>query len=687
MEVVIQRKARKRWRLFRLWLRLLLIVLVLGAGSAVSLLSYIKMQGPPPLQVSQTTVLYGHDMSVIGEHHQGQQRYWVALDEISPYLKEATISIEDRKFYQHHGFDLTRIGGAVVANLRAGSMAQGASTITQQYARNLYLGHDKTWNRKAQEALYALRLEMHYTKDDILEGYLNTIYYGHGAYGIEAAAQHFFEKKAADLTLAEASMLAGVPKGPSYYSPLVDEERAKARQEIILQSMVENGYITAQEAEEAINEALDYVTDGGMRSETIGPYFQDVVEEQLVEEVGLDPALLESGGLHIYTTLDPHMQEEAERWVEVEMPDSDLQVALVAIDPSTGDVRALVGGKNYGESSFNRATKARRSPGSSFKPFLYYAALEQGFTPASTLISEPTTFSYDQGRSTYSPRNFQDRYKDDFVTLLQALAFSDNIFAVKTHMFLGTDELVETARRFGIESPLRDIPSLALGTLPVGVLELTKSYVPFANNGFTVEPRFITKVVDRDGNVLYEQMPETEQTLDPRLTFIMADLMTAMFDPSLNDYMSVTGSSVNHLVNRPVAGKSGSTSTDSWMVGFTPQLVTGVWIGYDQSETLNHGTEGQVAKRIWANFTEHALENELMLQFRQPPGVVSVNMNPSNGFLANDVCPNGRKTFFVEGTEPTEGCPEEARDNETDAIDEENHEKERFLDRFIRWFH
>ncbi|MEJ9269997.1 transglycosylase domain-containing protein, partial [Bacillus thuringiensis] len=208
---------------------------------------------------------------------------------------------------------------------------------------------------------------------------LNTIYYGHGAYGIEAAAQHFFGKKAANLTLAEASMLAGVPKGPSYYSPLVDEDRAKARQEIILQSMVENGYITAQEAEEAINEALDYVTDGGMRSETIGPYFQDVVEEQLVEEVGLDPALLESGGLHIYTTLDPHMQEEAERWVEVEMPDSDLQVALVAIDPSTGDVRALVGGKNYGESSFNRATKARRSPGSSFKPFLYYAALEQGF--------------------------------------------------------------------------------------------------------------------------------------------------------------------------------------------------------------------------------------------------------------------------------------------------------------------
>lgn len=686
MEVIINRRIRRRRRVVRLLFRLLLIGLVLAAAGAVALLSYTKMQGPPPLNVSQTTIFYGADNSPIGERHQGEHRYWVDLVAIAPAVIDATLSIEDRRFYQHFGFDPNRIGGAVIANLRSGTKAQGASTITQQYARNLYLSHDKTWKRKWNELLYSLRLEMNYEKDDILEGYLNTVYYGHGAYGIEAASHHYFGKSASMLTLAEASMLAGIPKGPSYYSPLFDYDRAKARQGVVLQSMVTNGVLTQVEADEAHLEPLTFIRDELDRPSVVGPYFQDVVEEQLIEEAGLDPVLFEAGGLKIYTTLDPQMQKEAERWVEAEMPDSELQTALVAIDPRTGDVRALVGGKNYADSPYNRATQGKRAPGSTFKPFLYYAALENGFTPASTLLSEPTTFTYDDGRATYSPSNFQSNYANDFITLLQAIAFSDNIYAVKTHLLLGTEKIVELAERVGVQSPLREIPSLALGTLPVNVVEMVRGYSPFANGGKRVEPRFIRKVVDAEGNVLFESEPELTQVLDPKLTFILTDLMTGMFDPYLNAHTSVTGGSVAHLVNRPVAGKSGSTSTDSWMIGYTPQLVTGVWVGYDKGQTIEQGTEGQIAKKIWANFTEHALKNQLKVPFHQPEGVVAVEMNPQNGLLATADCPTHRVTYFVEGTEPTKPCPKPTPEGEVDAIDEATHEKEKFLNRFFKWF-
>ncbi len=476
MEVVIDRRVRRKRRLVRLFFRLLLISLVLAAGGAVGLLSYTKMQGPPPLNVSQTTVFYGADHSPIGQHHQGENRHWVDLSSIDQDVIDATISIEDRRFYRHMGFDLTRIGGAVVANLRAGSMAQGASTLTQQYARNLYLSHDKTWVRKWNELLYSLRLEMNYDKNQILEGYLNTVYYGHGAYGIEAASHHYFGKSSDDLTLAEASMLSGIPKGPSFYSPLFDLERAKSRQAVVLQSMVQNGVITQVEADEAHAEPLDFTHDELESSATVGPYFQDAVESMLIQDIGIDPALFEAGGLKIYTTLDPDMQKEAEYWVDREMPDSDLQTALVAMDPRTGDVKALVGGKDYIESPFNRATRATRSPGSSFKPFLYYAALENGFTSASTLLSEETVFEVDEGRQTWAPGNFNQNYANDFITMLQAMAFSDNIYAVKTHLYLGTSRLVEVAQRVGIESPLDDRPSLALGTSDVTVTEMARAY-------------------------------------------------------------------------------------------------------------------------------------------------------------------------------------------------------------------
>ncbi|MGO4889109.1 transglycosylase domain-containing protein [Anaerobacillus sp. MEB173] len=691
MEILTNKRLKSSWRRFRLLFRLTLLVAIIIMGALVALLTYTKMQGPPPIQVQQTTVIYGNDNSIIGEKHYGQNRHWVPLDEISTDLIHATLAIEDRKFYSHFGFDIIRIGGAALTNIRKGTKAQGASTITQQYARNLYLGHDKTWKRKMNEALYALRLEMNYSKDKILEGYLNTIYYGHGAYGIEAASNLYFNKSAKDLTLAEASMLAGVPKGPSYYSPLSNFERAKTRQEIILNAMAENGYITPIMAKQTAREELQFESSEEQVETTIGPYFQDVVKRILVEEYDIDQNVIESGGLRVYTTLDPDMQQKAELWVKNEIdPASDIQGALVAMDPRNGDVKALIGGRNYQESQFNIATQARRPAGSTFKPFLYYAALEQGFTPATTLLSEPTTFLYDDERKEYSPGNFNDKYANDFITMAQALALSDNIYAVKTHMFLGMDYLVETAKNLGITSPLKSLPSSALGTNPVGVLEMVKAYGAFANGGRAVEPRFIKKVVDRDGNTLFEQNPKLEHVLNPDLAFVMTDMMTGMFDSSLNDYTSVTGSSIANLITRPMAGKSGSTSTDSWMIGYTPQLVTGVWIGYEYGKTLHPINDTQYSKKIWVKFMEDALQDQPVLPFRRTSGVVGLYINPKNGFLATDACPVQRLTYFAKGTEPTEYCMEHIEDpsvdhGEPEVIDPE--QKDKFLDRFKKWFH
>ncbi|WP_082676426.1 transglycosylase domain-containing protein [Shouchella shacheensis] len=677
-----QRKSKRRLRKFRLFLRIMLIVFVLIALSLVALLSYTRMQGPPPIEVAQTTQFYGVDNTVIGNESEHGDRYSVSLEEISPSIIDATISIEDRKFFSHYGFDPMRIGGAILANIQSGSRSQGASTLTQQYARNLYLSHDKTWLRKWNELLYSLRLEMNFSKEEILSGYLNTVYYGHGAYGIEAAALHYFDTSAKDVSLAQGAMLAGIPKGPSYYSPEVDFDRAKARQELILDSMVETGAITEAEAAKAKAEPIELAEPKEEESVKVGPYFQDMVKHRLVEDIGLEEEVVDAGGLHVYTTLDPAMQAKAERIVEEEMPASELQTALVAIDPRDGEVRAMVGGTDYEESSYNRATQASRAPGSTMKPLLYYAALTNGFTPMSTFLSEATSFTYDDGREEYEPGNFNDIYADDYITMLEAIAYSDNIYAVKTHLSIGGDELVHTADAVGLHG-LLDHPSLALGAQEVNILDMTNAYVPLANGGNYGEASFITRVEDASGDVIYEQEPTLEPTLDEDVTFVLTNLMQAMFEPELNSYTSVTGGSLAGELNRPVAGKSGSTPGDSWMIGYTPQLVTGVWVGYDQGKNITHAAEGQISKHIWSNFLNEALEDELTLPFKEPDGVVAAEIDPHTGLLANDACPGGRTTYFLEGTAPVEAC------TEPDAADEMQKEPEEpeegFFDRLFKW--
>lgn len=681
MEIVTQRLSRTK-KFFKWALRISLIFILMMVFALASLWIWAKIEGPPPVKVPKPTSFYDTSGKIYGKwNYQNKNQAWVGLEHVAPKLREATVAIEDKRFYQHHGFDIRRILGAAIADTRSLSKAQGASTITMQYAKNLFLTNEKTWTRKLNEAFYTMRLEMNYSKNTILEGYLNTIYYGHGTYGIQAASKYYFNKKAADLTLAEASMLAGIPNGPSLYSPYLHFNQAKKRQQTVLNAMAASGYITKAQAKAAFHSKLNLVRHHP-EEEKKAPYFQDAVKNELKNKLHLSDKMLATGGLKVYTTLNSNMQKAAEFWVKNTITaGSKIQTALVAMDPRTGGVEALIGGRDYERSAYNRALYAKRAPGSTFKPFLYYAALRNGFTPATELKSAPTTFTFDDGKARYAPNNFGGYYADQPITLAQALALSDNIYAVKTHLSIGMDQLVKTAAKAGITSPLSPIPSLALGSEPVSVLEMARGYATLANEGAKVEPHLITMVTDNKGNVLYNWHSQTKQVLNPQTTFVLSQLMTGIFDKRLDGYTKVTGSGVAGMLTHKMAAKTGSTATDSWMVGFTPNLVTSVWTGYDKGETISTYPDSGYAKDIWAHFMESALEGKPRNSFQPPKGVVAVKIDPKTGQLAAKQCP-GRLTYFVKGTAPTTYC-----DGSQDNPDEKatKRHKKGFFERFFHW--
>ncbi|MBM7690639.1 1A family penicillin-binding protein [Peribacillus deserti] len=676
MEAITGQRFKQSFKYIRAIIILSGLALMIVFVIYLSILGYAKLLGAPPLAVPKSSIYYSADGSVLGETNTAQKRYWVKLSDVSPALVKATVSVEDQHFFEHGGFDPKRIAGAVLADIHAMAKVQGASTITQQYARNLFLQHDKTWKRKLEEAFYTIRIEMNYSKEEILEGYLNTIYYGHGSYGVQAASKYYFGKDAKDLTLAEASLLAGIPKGPSRYSPFVSKENAKDRQKIVLGAMQSSGYLKKNAAVQAYSEPLEFKGEQESAADQFAPYFQDAVKQALRTQLHLDERSIELGGLSIYTTLDTKIQKQAESTFDtIISKSSDIQGSLVSMNPKTGEVKAMVGGRDYSQSSFNRATQASRQPGSTMKPILYYAALEQGFTPSTLLRSELTTFTYDNGKASYTPHNFNNQYAEDDITMAQALAMSDNVYAVKTHLFLEEGSLIKTARRFGIQSPLSNVPSLALGTSGVKVLEMVNAYSLFANGGKKVEPIFINKVVNHKGEVIYEHMPEKEKVLEPGLAFEMTSLLTGMFDKKLNGYSSVTGSTIASQLTRPYAGKSGSTEYDSWMVGYTPQLVTGVWTGYDDSKKIVSSTEKRYAKTIWAGFMESALGDQPVKKFKPPANVVGVYVNPASGKLATENCPVSRLMYYVKGTEPAEYCTEHLGDSHAKKEKHAKHKK------------
>lgn len=640
-----QSGARRKKRAMRVVRWALGGLLLLGAATAAFLL-YARLVPLPEVPVYQTTTVYGADGQPLYDlHNRGIHRRVIPLSEIPQTLIEATLAVEDRSFYRHFGLDPKGILRAAWIDLKNRRLSQGASTITQQLARNLYLGHDKTWGRKIKEALYAVRLEMQLSKDEILALYLNHIYYGESAYGIQAAAETYFGKDARDLTPAEAAMLAGIPKNPSRYSPLRDLEAAKGRQNVVLQAMVDAGYITPEEKARIARMPIRLKTDE--QAKTRAPYFLDYILREAQEKYGIDAGLLYNGGLRIYTTLDPDVQRAAEEAVRRWMPeDSGLQVALAVVEPATGALRALVGGRDYRTSQFNRAL-ALRQPGSSFKPFLYLAALENGWTAATLQTSEPTVFTF--ASQEYRPRNFGDRYPNRPITMREAIRTSDNIYAVKTHLQLGPEKLAETARRLGIESPLKPVPSLALGSMEVTPLDMAKAYAAIAGGGKQAGVTAIIEIADADGRILAQARPVRRAVTSPQAAYVLTSLLQAPFEPGGTAYR------IRHMLSRPVAGKTGSTDYDAWMVGFTPQLSAAVWIGYDRPRKLSTG-ESRLAAVIWADFMERAHRGRPVEPFPVPDGIVQAYVDPQSGHLATPYCPAAVLEVFIAGTEPTESC-------------------------------
>ena len=565
---------------------------------------------------------------------------------------KATIYTEDKNFYKHFGFDFFRILKASYINITSGKTMQGASTITQQYAKNLFLDFDKTWKRKWDEMWYTMKIEANYSKDEILEGYLNTINYGHGMYGIENASKFYFNKSAKDLDLAEASILTGIPKSPANYSPIVNLDLAKKRQLTILELMVKNKVITEEEKNEAYNEELVFSgVDNNEELSTI-MYYQDAVLKELKDIDSIPLSYSDSKGLKIYTNLDIKAQQSLEKNIKETLPeDSKIETSAVMMNPNTGGIIALVGGRDYNKSSYNRAIESRRQVGSTMKPYLYYAALENGFTSSSAFTSEKTTFTFNN-QDYYAPNNYNNTYGNKPISMGTAIAYSENIYAVKTHLFLGGDALINVARRVGITAKLENVPSLPLGTNEISIIEMAAGYSAFANLGYKVKPHLIEKVVDAKGNVLYEADDSKELVLNSSIVFILNNLLTATYDPDYIDYNYPTAITLASKLTHKYGLKSGTTNSDNWNIGFNRDIVTAVWIGYDDNKSLST-SEYKYAQNIWFKTTEAYEAGKPEAWYEMPSNISAMFVEPISGKPVTDNSTKKKLMYFIKGTEPS----------------------------------
>ena len=620
-----------------------LLIIVLG-----NIIFYVYCFLTPKLEINKSQSYYLYDNNsklVFGDND------WIPLNKISDDLINATISTEDKYFYKHIGFDYLRIGKAAITNIINRNKSEGASTITQQYARNLFLNFDKTWKRKIDEAILAGELEVHYTKKEILEGYLNTINYG-GVYGIESASKYYFDKSASNLSLAEAALLAGIPKSPNNYSPIKNYSKAKERQKIVLTMMKKNKVISEEEYQKALNENITIVGKSKESNIVSVNYFKDSVLEELKSLKQIPSNIIETGGLKIYTTLDSEAQEDLENSVQKYINnEQELETSAIMMNPDTGGIMALIGGNNYNKSQYNRATNSKRQIGSTMKPILYYTALESGFTPSSSFTSEKTTFTFSEGK-TYSPKNYNDKYAEGPISMAAAISYSDNIYAVKTHLFLGEDMLINTAKRIGITSKLTPIPSLALGTEEMSLMEITAAYSSFANQGYKINPHFIKKVEDSKGNTLYENKEEKIEVLNSSLTYILNEMLTYTYNKNFIDYNYPTLISLLPNITHKYAIKSGTTDTDLLIMGYNKNAVLGVWTGYDDNKKID-STKYSYHKNIWIDTMESYFKNHEAQWYDIPDNVVGVLVNPITGTLVEDNAEKKEMFFYLKGTEPT----------------------------------
>ncbi|MBK5298973.1 MAG: PBP1A family penicillin-binding protein [Vicinamibacteria bacterium] len=607
-----------------------------------------------------------------------EQRIEIPLAQMSPLLVKAIVSIEDQRFYEHQGVDTVRIAAAALSNLRQGNRAQGGSTLTQQLARQAFLTLDKSYVRKLKEVIVAAELEAEYSKDEILELYLNKVYFGDGLHGVEAASLGFFGKHASDLTLPEAALIAGLVKSPSTYAPTVNLKRAITRRDLVLQTMVSSGAITATELDQAKAAPVQLKSVLG-RDDPHGAWFKEEVRRQLIARFGLDRVY--EGGLKVYTTVDMAMQQAAELLVEdalIEVEnrrassrkkgepadETPLEGALVALDPQTGHVRALVGGRSFESSQFNRAIQAKRQPGSAFKPFVFAAALEQGWSPASVIDRLDEPIQTLQGA--WMPED--EHATTPSMTLRTALRTSSNRAAVRLLEEIGIPPTVEYARRLGV-GLVPSVPSLALGTGEVTLEGMTAAFATFASAGVHRTPVFIRRVEDRDGQVIYEAPDDATQVVSETTAF----LLSSMLSDVVNYGTAWKARRVGFVL--PAAGKTGTTNdyVDAWFVGYTPKLVAGVWIGFDQPKTIiGGGYAGEIAVPLWGRFMKAATRGDRPEWFTTPKGLVGIAVCRISGSLPDEGCSDVEVVsdtgevshrsmvitdYFLQGKVPSQVCP------------------------------
>ena len=628
---------------------------IVTAAGAYFFLTYNlpTVQSLKDYKPSVVTSVYSEDNKVIGEFFI-ERRYTVPLSQMPPLLIQAFVAAEDAHYFEHKGIDYISILRAAFKNIERMEIAQGGSTITQQITKSLLLTPQKSFSRKIKEAVLAHRIEKSLTKNEILNLYLNQIYLGHGAYGVEAAVKTYFGKTVKDLNLSEIALIAGLPKAPATYSPFRYPDRAKSRQLYVLDRMVERNYITPEEAKKANKTVIRLMpNEGKVQIEAL--YFTEHIRKYVMEKYGEEK--LYRGGLKIYTTLNLSMQKAAEKACKQGLEEIEqrekygkkgqiVQAALLCLDVRTGSVRTMVGGKDFSQNEFNRAVQSRRQPGSAFKPIVYAAALDKGFTPASLINDSPVTYPFGKNGEPWRPENYDGEYHGP-TSLRKALTNSVNVVTVKILERIGVNYVVNYAHNLGVKSPLAADLTLALGSSGVSLLELVRAYAAFPSLGALLDPVFITRIVDREGVVLEQNRPRMIQVISSQTAYLMTSILQSVVEEG-------TGRKVSAL-RYPCAGKTGTTNEfrDAWFIGYTPDLIAGVWVGFDDRRSMGRGETGaQAASPIWLYFMQRVVEDTPIKFFSIPEGIVFMKVDARTGGPATSSTRETVFECFKEGTLP-----------------------------------
>jgi penicillin-binding protein 1A len=616
----------------------------------------LKIYTPPTV-----TRFYADNGEVIGEFFT-EKRDIISLDRMPIHLVQAFVASEDNRFFQHRGLDYLAILRALFRNMFSGEIVQGGSTITQQVVKSLLLSPEKRFSRKIREAILAYRIEKYLSKEEILHLYLNQIYLGHGAYGVSAAAESYFGKPVEELSLAESSMLAGLPQAPSKISPYTHPDQARKRQSYVLNRMVEEGFISDKESQEALKTPIKIISKQSSFLEK-APHFVEQVRKYIEEKYGRE--ILYHGGLNVYTTVNLEAQRLAQEALESGLKEiekrqkypfsegsSSLEGALISIDLETGYVRAMVGGRDFKKSQFNRATQARRQTGSAFKPIVYASALDKGYTPSTLIVDSPIVFKW--GDKIWKPKNFENKFNGP-ITFRNALTHSVNTVTVRIAQDVGVEYIRDYAKHLGISSSLNNDLSMALGSSSLSPFELTKAYAVFANQGRGFRPFFIKKILDRNGNLIEENLPllypnespNDEQIISPQTAYVMTRLLEGVVQQGTGWRAKTLG--------RPAAAKTGTTDQfyDAWFIGYTAEKLTGVWVGFDDERSIGENETGsRAASPIWVAFMMNVLKDKPVRDFPVPEGIEFIRVDPKTGI------PGTHKQAVLEcfkgGTVPTE---------------------------------